>query len=272
MYGAIKQLFEPNRRLAKPAPTDDSAPQRFLHWRASGAFQVPVVGEAHSREVIAGVAQNKPGKTAMTFCTARLVPEDLNPYDQNAVAVYIGNSKVGHLARERAVELRAALARLGQPSLPQTTCDAAIVNGLVADGKAYDYSIELDLDLAGTLPRLSFPQYSEVVRRDSTPPLQGRGVGLFEVTVWLPYAALHDMDKRQRVKSWTTEHWDTVNYYLRNTRGIGLGHKVVAVPKKVHAKLFGDREPEVTVLAIEGRNVTLLFKRSGPSSREDSHK
>ena len=269
MYAAIKQLFEPHRRVDKLTTADVSdPPARSLHWRPSGAFQVPMVGEAYGREVIAGVAQNKPGKTAMAFCTARLVPEDMNPHDQDAVAVYIANAKVGHLPRERAADLRAALARLGQPSLPPTTCDAAIVNGLVADGKAYDYAIELDLDLLGTLPQLSFPQYPEVVRRDPTPSLQARGVGLFEVTVWLPHAALHDMDQQQRVKSWTTEHWDTVNYYLRNTRGIGLGHKVVSVPKKIHAKLFGDREPQVSVLAIEGRNLTLLFKRSPAPSRE----
>lgn len=261
MYGAIKQLFEPSRRAAKPAMADSTSPVRSLHWRPSGTFQVPMIGDAHGRDVIAGIAQNKPGKTAMAFCTARLVPENLNPHDPNAVAVFIENARVGYLARERAAELRAALARLDHAHLPQTTCDAVILNGLVADGKAYDYSVELDLDLISTLPQLSFPQFAEVVRRDPTPPLQTRGTGLFEVTVWLPHAAIHDLDNLQRVKSWTTEHWDTVNYYLRNTRGIGLGHKVMAVPKKLHEKLFGDKEPQVTVLAIEGRNVTLLFKR-----------
>jgi len=261
MLGAIKHLFQPNRHVANSAQTIEPAPAtQSLHWPASGAFRVPVVGEAHYRNAIARVAQNAPGKAAMTFCTARLVPEDLNPHDENAVAVYFGDAKVGYLARETAIDFRSKLARHDQRSLPQTTCDAAVVNGLVADGKAYDYSIELDLELDGDLPRLAIPTYLEVSRRDPAPPLRARGAGLFDVTVWLPHDALHDMDKRQRVEPWTTAHWDSVNYYLRNSRGIGLGHKVVAVPKNLHATWFEDREPEVTVVAVKGRWLTLLFK------------
>lgn len=262
MFGAIKHLFQPTRNTANSAQVvEPTPPSESLHWPASGMFQVQVVDESYYRDAISHVAQNEDGKTAMVFCTARLVPEDSNPHDQNAVAVYFEDAKVGHLSRQSAIEFRSALSRFENRTLSETTCDAVITNGLVADGEAYEYSIELDLELHGDVPQLMIPKYFEVARQDSSPPLQPRSAGLFEITVWLPHNALGNMHKKQHVESWTTEHWDSINYYLLNRQGIGLGHKLVEIPKATHARLFGEQEPEVSVVTIEGRTVTLLFKR-----------
>ncbi|MDM0068370.1 hypothetical protein [Variovorax sp. J31P207] len=271
MFGAIKHLFQPKRpaaataAAAAPAPAPAPAPAapavESLHWPGTGMFAVAAVDESYYREGIARMARNEPGKAAMMFCTARLVPEALNPHDANAAAVYVGEAKVGHLARDLAVLFRASLARLGHQDAPETTCDAVILNGLVADGEAYEYSVELDLPLDGDAPTLAVPKFHEAVRQDPDPPLRPRAAGLYEVTVWMPHDALDSMDKKQRVESWTTDHWDSINYYLRNRQGIGLGFKVLDVPKALHADLFGDHEPAVNVMAIDGRAVTLLFKR-----------
>ena len=262
MIGVIKRLFNPRPSIAGGVEAvERQGPSESLHWGATGLFRLSAVGESYYREALVRIAKNEPGKGAMAFCTARLVPEDLNPHDKNAVAVYVGEFKVGHLARDTAVEFRAALSRLEHRSLPQTTCDAVILNGLVADGRMYEYSIELDLEPNGEPPTPAIPKYFKVERRDFEPPLKSQGVGLYEVAAWMPQEALDNMDKRQRVESWTTDHWDTINYYLRNRQGIGLGFKVLAVPKELHRKLFGAGEPEVAVMRVEGRTVTLLFKR-----------
>ena len=259
MFGAIKHLFQPTWNTAHSGQAvEPTQASESLHWPASGMFPVQVVGESYYRDSIFHIAQNEAGKTAMAFCTARLVPEDSNPHDPNAVGIYIGDAKVGHLSRQAAIEFRSALSRL--ESRAETTCDAAITKGLVADGEAYEYSIELDLELEGGVPQLVVPQYFEVTRADSSASLQPRGAGLFETTAWLPREAMDNMHKKLRVDSWTTEHWDSINYYLPNRQGIGLGHKLVAIPKTTHARLFGEKEPDASVVTIEGRKVTLLFK------------
>jgi hypothetical protein len=58
---------------------------------------------------------------------------------------------------------------------------------------------------------------------------------------------------RDGVDSWTTDHWDTVNYYVSNKAGLGIGHKLFGIPKPEHRELFGEFEPEADIMSIEGR-------------------
>ncbi|MDM0109926.1 hypothetical protein QTH97_33800 [Variovorax sp. J22R24] len=144
---------------------------------------------------------------------------------------------------------------------PPAAQDAVILNGMTLGDTTYDYSVELDFTMEDELPGPALPKYAVPQREETMPPLRSRGVGLYEATAWLPQDALGNMHKQQAVESWTTDDWDRINYYVLNKQNIGLGHKLVAVPKDMHAQLFGENEPVVTVLAIEGRRVALLFKR-----------
>lgn len=63
---------------------------------------VNVVGESYYEEAFLRLTGGRCREGFSAPCTARLVPEPDNPYDPMAVAVHIGQHKVGHLSREEA--------------------------------------------------------------------------------------------------------------------------------------------------------------------------
>lgn len=73
------------------------------HSRGHGDFDREVVGESHYQPALRKLkaSQSKP------FFRAKLVPEDSNPYDNQAVRVDIDGQTVGYLPREDAREWRA---------------------------------------------------------------------------------------------------------------------------------------------------------------------
>lgn len=71
-----------------------------------------VVGESHYRDAIAAIAGGPRLEAVRLVASAALVPEPDNPYDRNAVAVWIEGRKVGHLSRGDAAALGPVLARL----------------------------------------------------------------------------------------------------------------------------------------------------------------
>lgn len=263
MAGVIIQLVQPRRRASAPAVIVPP-PTASLHWAATGKFEVAAVGESFCPDAIAGIARNAPGKNAMAFCTARLVLDDLNAHDPNAVAVYIGEARVGFLAKERAVQFRTAIAGLAPHDMSLTTCDAVILKGVVAEERQYEYAVELDLTVGGTAPVMGFPKYPKVVRYDEL-GLRVVDVGLFGATVWLPHEAMDIADQHQSVYTYANEGWDTVAYFLENKYRIGMGHRLMAESKERHWDLFGDYEPNIEVMKIEGRWMHLLVKRQTSS-------
>ncbi len=90
-------IVEENQRLPQDAPT----------ITAEETFQV--AGESHYQAGLARLTGGPSGDGFRDDCTARLLPEPSNPHDPNAVAVYIGAEKVGHLGRDDAIEHRPAI-------------------------------------------------------------------------------------------------------------------------------------------------------------------
>jgi hypothetical protein len=68
----------------------------------SGGLEVGVVGESHYQDVLTAIVGGKRPESVRIPTQATLVPELDNPYDPNAVAVYIAGRKVGHLPRPAA--------------------------------------------------------------------------------------------------------------------------------------------------------------------------
>lgn len=231
------------------------------YWPQSGLFPIKVVGTRFYRESIARVAQNPQGESALVFCNASLVPECNNPYDAQAVLVAVGSEKVGHLSRDLASAFRERLCSFGLDG-EQTQCRAVISAGLEAQEKIYDYVVELDLDLA-LQPTAAESQAESVDRRDSNFCLESQGDGKYLVRVWLGEGVLDNMHKRKKVHAWTTEGWDTINYYVLNSQGIGLGHKLFSVPKADHFRLFGSVAPIVSFKSITGRNAVIEVATGG---------
>lgn len=227
----------------------------MLHWPATGLFPVKVVGAWFYRNELSGIAENQPGNSALVFCTALLIPERGNPHDPNAVLVMVGSEKIGHLSRENALEFRGRLNSLDLGG--QTTrCGAVISGGLETAGRIYDYITELDLDLS-SVPRSEEPAYPSIDRRNPNFPIERQDKGRYFVRVWLGEGVLDHMHKRKSIHCWTTEDWDTVNYYVLNSKGIGLGHKLFSVPKAKHSRLFGKSKPTASFYSLEGRNAVI---------------
>lgn len=237
--------------LGQIAVTEQST---TLHWPATGLFPLKVVGARYYRADISRVAQNH-GSKALVFCTATLILEDSNPHDVNAVLVKVGVEKVGHLSRDLAQDFRRQL--ISQSLAGQTTsCDAVITGGIEAPDRDYDYIIELDLELSAG-PKSIQPTYAVVERRDPSCVVQSQDDGRHLVEVWLDEGVLGHMHKRKTIHSWTTDNWDTVNYYVLNSQGIGLGHKLFSIPKREHARLFGRSKPTARFYSLSGRTAVI---------------
>lgn len=115
------------------------------HWPGKSEFDVEVVGESFYADSIRAIANNSDGEHADYQGLALLVPNDLNPYDDKAVAVLIEGRQVGHLSRDEARQFRRRLS--AKKLTGQTTsCDALIEwGGRGAGEKMLDYSIRLDM-------------------------------------------------------------------------------------------------------------------------------
>lgn len=89
----------------------------------TGSEPLDVVGESFHQDELWTVAKvldgSRRGQEVRTQVMAMLVAEEGNPYDPNAVAVWIGGYPVGYLPRPIAPDMRAAIIRLqaenGQP-------------------------------------------------------------------------------------------------------------------------------------------------------------
>ena len=85
-----------------------------------GVQDLEVVGESHYQKNLERlVGPRRRDERVRSHIYALLVPEDGNPYDANAVAIWIEGLKVGHLSRADARRYRPGLLRLqeqhGQP-------------------------------------------------------------------------------------------------------------------------------------------------------------
>ena len=115
-----------------------AARQSTTHHWASNHFDFEIVGESHYQPQIAALA-----KQGREILTARIIPDDGNPFDKLAVRVEIDGQTVGHLSRDDARSFRR---RLGAMRLTgqATTCEAEIRGGGTAkDGRALMYGVFL---------------------------------------------------------------------------------------------------------------------------------
>ena len=108
-------------------------------------FEIEVqVGEQHQAALETICAPRKP-RGVNRLETARLVLEQKNPLDKNAVRVEIRGRPVGYLCHEDAILCRQQLIARGQPHA-DAQCQATIRGGWISsDGRKGDYEVWLDL-------------------------------------------------------------------------------------------------------------------------------
>jgi hypothetical protein len=91
-----------------------------------GKFGFPVVGEEHHQDILEALAGGRRENSAHVAVPALLLPQPDNPYDPDAVAVFMRGHEVGHLARNVAPEFLRALHAGGYD---RAACEAMIVGG-----------------------------------------------------------------------------------------------------------------------------------------------
>jgi hypothetical protein len=111
---------------AEPAtkPTDE-----VRDVLAPGGDIQEVVGSAPFQEALAAIIGTEPGAAGDVEKWAHLIPEPENPWDRNAVAVYIDARKVGYLQRETSPAYAAILGRLWAGSRGRAVCRAVVSGG-----------------------------------------------------------------------------------------------------------------------------------------------
>jgi Bacterial PH domain/HIRAN domain len=116
-----------------PGPHVDAAPAAAAPPRngaaviiGDGKFGFPVVGEEHHQDILEALAGGRRESSAHVAVPALLLPQPDNPYDPDAVAVFMRGHEVGHLARNVAPEFLRALQAGGYG---RAACEAMIVGG-----------------------------------------------------------------------------------------------------------------------------------------------
>jgi hypothetical protein len=96
---------------------------------APGGDIQEVVGSAPFQEALAAIIGAEPGAAGDVEKWAHLIPEPENPWDRNAVAVYIDARKVGYLQRETSPAYAVILGRLWAGSRGRAVCRAVVSGG-----------------------------------------------------------------------------------------------------------------------------------------------
>lgn len=100
-----------------------------------GHQSLNVVGESHYQDNLWRVAGGRrlPDEYVHSNVYALLVADENNPYDADAVSVWINGLKVGHLSREDAQRLRPGLLALQQEHGQPIALEGAVIGGGMRD-------------------------------------------------------------------------------------------------------------------------------------------
>lgn len=232
-------------------------------WKPVAEYAVKVAWTSRYRDALEAVAQNPKGKTSLNFFLVVLYPDNQNEFDPNAVAVMTRQSPsqvLGYLPREIAALYRERMKEAGYEHMV-SACEAVLTGGLVTPDKNYDYVLEVDLEMTIAPSPDHLVIHPELHRKEASPQFKKDANGDYRFKVWLPHEAVGNLKRDKRAHGWTTDSWNTINYYLMNQQGIGLGHKVLSVPKGEHAKVFGEEPVGVVVEDITRRWVTLRLEK-----------
>jgi hypothetical protein len=114
----------------------------------SGDYAIPVVGESFYQKNLEAICGRRKANGEKRIVEARLIFDDLNPHDKNAIRIEIDGKQVGHLSREMAVQYRERVKKLKYMGATGV-CSAVIRGGwrrTTKDGVDQgDYGVWLDI-------------------------------------------------------------------------------------------------------------------------------
>jgi hypothetical protein len=131
---------------------------------APGGDILEVIGTAPYQEVLAAIAGDKPETAPELEKWAHLVPEPDNPWDRNAVAVYVDSRKVGYLPRESSAAYAALLGQLWTTRRGRAVCRAVVGGGSYKLTTPSGTVSEVDEEQFGVRLALAAPQHFDVTQ------------------------------------------------------------------------------------------------------------
>lgn len=102
----------------------------------NGQYAIPIVGESFYQENLEAICGPRKARGEKRIVEARLIFDDDNPHDKNAIRVEIEGKHVGYLSREMAVQYRQQVKKLNYTGATGV-CSAQIRGGwrrTTADG------------------------------------------------------------------------------------------------------------------------------------------
>jgi len=150
IYAIIKtNPAKPMQLPPMPAtPYEPRLPQGAVarHLSDGGRFLVEAVNESRYQPALKALAGAHGDQPAAAPYVATLVPDDLNPYESAAVAVFLDGRMAGYLSQKAAVKFRENLKR-DEIEGRVTTCDAQVRGGGLWQGKRLAYIVALDMEV-----------------------------------------------------------------------------------------------------------------------------
>ncbi|WP_374363010.1 hypothetical protein [Pseudoduganella danionis] len=116
-----------------------------LHWSDDGRYLVEVMTESRYQPALKELAGEHGDQAAAVPYLATLVPDDVNPYESAAVAVFLAGRMVGYLSPKAAVTFREHLKRK-EAEGQSTTCDAQVRGGGKWQNGRLAYVVVLDME------------------------------------------------------------------------------------------------------------------------------
>lgn len=129
--GMLDWLFGPKQSNPQWTPIrspETSGSCEPLRLAPSVDYSFVVVGESHRQDVLDSICGGKCGDGHNIKVTAQLLVVEDNPYDPNAVGVFVDRKLVGYIPRDVAPLIRSELLKLDPDERP-VTCDANIRGG-----------------------------------------------------------------------------------------------------------------------------------------------
>ena len=122
-----------------------SGKKEVLVLTGAAKFEQEIIVEDHHQGALEAICGSHVARGVNRFETARLLLEDKNPRDKNAVRVEIRGKQVGYLKPEDAILYCQQLIAQGLPKAI-VQCQAVIRGGwLSSDGRKGPYEVWLDL-------------------------------------------------------------------------------------------------------------------------------
>jgi hypothetical protein len=142
-----------------PLPSDE-----VYDVLAPGGDIAELVGTAPYQDTLRVIAGDTPESAPELEKWAHLIPEPDNPWDRNAVAVYIDAHKIGYLPRESSAAYAALLTQLWANARARVVCRAVVTGGSFRVTTQAGSVAEVDDEQFGVKLALAAPQHFDVTR------------------------------------------------------------------------------------------------------------